>query len=69
MTNLLRMCSESGCEKIMVDGKWIDREYLNYQQEIDSAEHISDAYCPEHLNNNSFKRQLTERRKSKIGFE
>jgi hypothetical protein len=63
MANLLRMCCE--CKKIMIDGKWVGMEYENYQKEIDKAEHITDGYCPEHMNDNSYRKELNERRKIK----
>jgi len=66
MTDLLRMCSESECERIMIDGKWIGKEHPNYQQEVDAAEHITYGYCPEHLNNNSLQRQLIEKRRMRV---
>lgn len=63
MTTLLKMCCESGCEQILVANKWIGKENKNYQNKIDTAEHVTYGYCPEHLIDNSSQRQLVELRR------
>jgi len=62
MTTLLRMCCESGCEQILVEGRWVGKDYSDYNKLINSR-NITYGYCPEHLNNNSSQRQLIEIRK------
>ncbi len=63
MTNL-RMCCESGCGKIMVNNKWVGREYPKYQELIDEAgEEITHGYCNEHRYNNSLIRRQMERKR------
>jgi len=63
MTTLLKMCCESGCEKVLVNDKWIGKENKNYQAKVEAAEGITYGYCDEHLNNNSSQRQLVELRR------
>ncbi len=62
--DLLRMCSE--CGRIKINNRWIGRGDPNYQREVSTALHITDAYCPRHLYNNQLQRQLAERRRNKV---